>query len=137
MNNAEELVEVYLTLRKAREKLKAEYEAQDVDLKADMAKIERALLTLCDETGANGLRTTQGIVIRQLKERFFCTDWGNFKKFVEAEGSLDLLERRINQRNFKEFMAERQNDGLPPGVNVLREYDITVRKATNQSETSV
>ena len=85
----------------------------------------------------SGLKTLHGTVIRQVKDRFFCTDWDNFKKFVETEGSIDLLERRIHQSNFKAFMAERQGDGLPPGVNVLREFDITVRKATTPSETSV
>jgi hypothetical protein len=34
-------------------------------------------------------------------------------------------------------MAERQGDGLPPGVNVLREFDIVVRKSSSTSESSV
>lgn len=130
MNNAEQLVETYLTLRREREKIKADYEAQDGMLKSDMEKLEAALLDICNTTNVNGLRTAHGTVMRQIKERFFCTDWDNFKKFIESEGSLDLLERRINQRNFKEFMTERKDDGLPPGVNVLREFDIVVRKAS-------
>jgi hypothetical protein len=102
-----------------------------------MEGIEAALLDVCNKTNVNGLKTQYGSVTRQVKDRFFCTDWDNFKKFVEAEGSLDLLERRIHQRNFKEFMAERQGDGLPPGVNVLREFDIVVRKSSSTSESSV
>ena len=92
---------------------------------------------LRNTTNVNGLRTHHGTVTRQVKERYFCTDWDNFKKFVETEGSIDLLERRIHQRNFKEFMSERSGDGLPPGVNALREFDIVVRKASSTSETSV
>jgi hypothetical protein len=137
MDNVEALVETYLTLRRERETLKAQYESQDSELKKDMEGIEAALLDVCNKTNVNGLKTQYGSVTRQVKDRFFCTDWDNFKKFVEAEGSLDLLERRIHQRNFKEFMAERQGDGLPPGVNVLREFDIVVRKASSTSETSV
>lgn len=137
MDNVEALVETYLTLRRERETLKAQYESQDSELKKDMEGIEAALLDVCNRTNVNGLKTQHGSVTRQVKDRFFCTDWDNFKKFVEAEGSLDLLERRIHQRNFKEFMAERQGDGLPPGVNVLREFDIVVRKASSTSETSV
>jgi hypothetical protein len=137
MDNVEALVETYLTLRRERETLKAQYESQDAELKKDMEGIEAALLDVCNRTNVNGLKTQYGSVTRQVKDRFFCTDWDNFKKFVEAEGSLDLLERRIHQRNFKEFMAERQGDGLPPGVNVLREFDIVVRKASSTSETSV
>jgi hypothetical protein len=126
-----------LTLRRERETLKAQYEAGDSELKKDMEGIEAALLDVCNKTNVNGLKTQYGSVTRQVKDRFFCTDWDNFKKFVEAEGSLDLLERRIHQRNFKEFMAERQGDGLPPGVNVLREFDIVVRKSSSTSESSV
>jgi hypothetical protein len=137
MDNVESLVQTYLTLRKEREMLKAEYESEDSELKQDMECIEAALLDVCNKTNVNGLKTRHGSVTRQVKDRFFCTDWDNFKKFVEAEGSLDLLERRIHQRNFKEFMSERKGDGLPPGVNVLREFDIVVRKASSTSETSV
>jgi hypothetical protein len=137
MDNVEVLVETYLTLRRAREMLKTEYESKDSELKQDMEHIESALLDVCNKTNVNGLKTQHGTVTRQVKDRFFCTDWDNFKKFVEAEGSLDLLERRIHQRNFKEFMSERKGDGLPPGVNVLREFDIVVRKASSTSETSV
>lgn len=137
MADANSLVEIYLTIRREREKLKAEYEKQDGELKEDMEKIEATLLSICNEQNVSGLKTPHGTVTKSVKERFFCTDWDNFKKFVETEGSLDLLERRIHQKNFKEFMQGREQDGLPPGVNALREYDITVRKASSTSEISV
>ena len=137
MTDAESLVTDYLTIRKEREKLKALFEEQDGQLKAALEGIEAALLDLCNQTGTSGLKTLHGTVTRQVKDRFFCTDWDNFKKFVETEGSLDLLERRIHQKNFKEFMTGREGKGLPPGVNSLREYDIVVRKASATSETTV
>lgn len=137
MNDAEVLVQTYLTLRREREKIKADYEQRDETLKIDMEKIEGALLEMCNASNVNGLRTSLGTVTRQVKERFFCTDWDTFKGFIETEGSVDLLERRIHQRNFKEFMAERKDKSLPPGVNALREYDIVVRKAPTPSEATV
>ena len=137
MNDTEELVQDYLEIRKLREGLKARYESEDEELKDAMAEIEAAMLAICNESNMNGFRTTYGTVTRQVKERYFCTDWDNFKKFVEQEGSIDLLERRIHQRNFKEFMTERAGEGLPPGVNALREFDIVVRKASSTSESLV
>jgi hypothetical protein len=137
MNDTEELVSDYLEIRKLRESLKARYEAEDEQFKDAMAEIEAAMLSICNESNMNGFRTTNGTVTRQVKERYFCTDWDNFKKFVELEGSIDLLERRIHQRNFKEFMTERAGEGLPPGVNALREFDIVVRKASSTSESLV
>ena len=137
MSDAESLVEDYLTVRREREKLKARFDEQDKELKTALESIEAALLEICNQTGASGLKTVHGTVTRQVKDRFFCTDWDNFKKFVENEGSIDLLERRIHQKNFKEFMTGREGRGLPPGVNSLREYDIVVRKASAISETTV
>jgi hypothetical protein len=137
VNDTEELVSDYLEIRRMRESLKANYESQDEELKDAMESIKEALLAICNENNQNGFKTDSGTVTRQVKERYFCTDWDNFRKFVENEGSIDLLERRIHQRNFKEFMSERVGDGLPPGVNALREYDIVVRKASSTSETLV
>ena len=137
MSNTEELVSDYLEIRKVREHLKAEYESKDDEFKEAMETIKGALLAICNENNQNGFKTDSGTVTRQVKDRFYCTDWDNFKKFVEQEGSIDLLERRIHQKNFKEFMSERAGDGLPPGINNLREYDIVVRKATSTSETLV
>lgn len=137
MDNAGELVEIYLTIRKKRETLKAEFDSADRALKDDLEKIEAALLSICNQTNTDGLKTAHGTVSRQVKDRYTCSDWDNFKKFVETEGSIDLLERRIHQTNFKQFMTERAGDGLPPGVNVMREYAITVYKPRASSNFSV
>jgi hypothetical protein len=137
MDNAGELVEIYLAIRKKRETLKAEFDSADRALKDDLEKIEAALLSICNQTNTDGLKTAHGTVSRQVKDRYTCSDWDNFKKFVETEGSIDLLERRIHQTNFKQFMTERAGDGLPPGVNVMREYAITVYKPRASSNFSV
>jgi len=131
MNNAEELVADYIEMRKAREALKADYESEDAEIKDAMEEIKAALLSICTETNTNGLKTSSGTVTRQVKERFFCTDWDAFKNFIETEASIDLLERRISQKNFKEFMEGRE--GLPVGINAMREYDIVIRKASVSS----
>jgi hypothetical protein len=133
MNNAEELVADFIEIRRAREKLKSDYEAEDEELKNAMESIKAALLAICNDTSVNGLKTSSGTVTRQVKERFFCTDWDEFKKFIETEGSIDLLERRISQKNFKEFMNDRE--ALPVGINAMREYDIIVRKASTSVTT--
>ena len=137
MNNTEELVADYLEIRRLREVLKADYDKNDEDLKEAIDAIKVAILAICNENNQNGFKTDSGTVTRQVKDRYYCTDWENFKKFIEVEGSIDLLERRIHQKNFKEFISERASEGLPPGINNLREYDIVVRKASSTSETLV
>ena len=127
----DELVKIYLTIRNEREKLKSGWEVEDGALEQEMKLLEQSMLTVCNDTNASSIRTESGTVIRSLKERFTTNDWDNFKKFVLDNEAIDLLERRIHQGNFKEFMAEHQGEGLPPGVNVMREFTIVVRKPSN------
>jgi hypothetical protein len=129
--NLNELVKIYLTIRTEREKLKASWEVKDGELEQEMKLLEQSMLTVCNDTNASSIRTESGTVIRSLKERFTTNDWDNFKKFVLDNEAIDLLERRIHQGNFKEFMAEHQGEGLPPGVNVMKEFTIVVRKPSN------
>lgn len=131
MANVEELVKIYLTIRGEREKILREYEAQDKELKKELQTIEQQLLSMCNDTGTNGFKTSSGTVSRKLNERFYCNDWDNFRKFVVENDAVELLERRIHQGNFKEFIAGKEQEGLPPGVNVMREFSVTVRKPSS------
>ena len=106
----------------------AEYDAKDRDLANDLISIEQALLNSCNEIGADSMRTEFGTVIKSTRENFVCGDWDNFKKFVLANEAVELLQQRIHQSNFKEFLSGREDEGLPPGISTMREFKITVRK---------
>jgi len=131
--NTDQLVETFITLRNERDRMRNEWEAEDAKIKEEMTTLEQALLAICNEANATSIKTDKGTVIRKLNERFFCSDWDNFRDYVLEHQALELLERRIHQGNFKEFIAEREAEGLPPGVNVMREYGVTVRKPTSVS----
>lgn len=128
--NTEELVEAFIAIRSQRDRLLQEYEAADKALKAESVQIEMTLLNVCNSINADSIKTSHGTVMRKLNERFFCQDWDNFYKFVLDNEAVQLLERRIHQGNFKEFMKDHEGDGLPPGVNVMREYGVSVRKVS-------
>jgi len=130
MKDMNELVKAYLTIRNEREKIESEYKERDVQLKADMAVLEQEMLAGCNEMKVESLRTDSGTVIKSLKERFTCADRDNFNKFVLETGAVELFAAHLHQSNFKEFMSERHHEGLPPGVNVMREFTITVKKPT-------
>jgi len=130
MNDMEELVKTYLTIRNERDRIESEFKEQDAALKAEMIMLEQAMLSGCNEIKADSIKTPHGTVIKSLKERFTCSDRDNFNKFVLENSAVELFEGRLHQSNFKEFMSERHSDGLPPGVNVMREFTITVRKPT-------
>ena len=130
--NTEELVEAYLNLRTQRELLQQKYEAEDALLKEDMMKLETAMLEVCNSINADSIKTSHGTVMRKINERFFCQDWDGFYKYVLDNEAVQLLERRIHQGNFKQHLKDIEGDGLPPGVNVMREFGVTVRRSNKE-----
>jgi len=127
-----ELVEIYLEIRTKRDEIKRQYEAHDLELKSDLEELEAAMMNVCNEMNVNSINTNHGTIIRKLNERYVCSDWDNFRQFVLENEAVDLFEKRIHQGNFKQFMEDHKDDGLPPGINVMREFDISVRKATKK-----
>ena len=80
--NTEQLVDAYIAIRNERERLTKEYEARDRELEDDMGKIKVELLKICNDVGADTIRTSSGTIMRKLNERFYCSDWDVFRKFV-------------------------------------------------------
>ena len=127
---ANALVTTYLAIRQERQKLAKKYEQEDGVFKDQLSRLEEAMLTTCNDIGAETLRTENGTIVKTLKENYICGDWDNFKKYVLENQALELLQQRISQTNFKEFIGTREEEGLPPGIRTMREFKITVRKPT-------
>jgi len=128
--DAKDLAAAYIKIRTERDILKREYESKDSELKADMDELETLMLAFCNELNADSIKTDEGTIMRQVKERYSCTDWDSFYNFVLEYRIPQVLEKRIHQGNFKEFMSDRE--GLPEGVNVAKEYGISVRKPSSK-----
>ena len=129
--NLEELVKIYLTIRNERERIEAEWKVGNNVLIADMKALEAKMLDTCNQNDAGSISTANGTIVRRLYERYTVSDGDSFRKFVLQNGAVDLFEGRIHQGNFKEFIAENIGDGLPPGVNVMKEFTVIVRKPSN------
>ena len=110
----EKLVKTYVAIRDERNKLTREFEAKDKDLANDLVSIEQALLSSCNEIGADSIRTGFGTVIKSTKENFVCGDWVNFKQYIKDNDAIEILQQRIHQGNLKEFLGSREDEGLPP-----------------------
>ncbi|RPJ30039.1 MAG: hypothetical protein EHM17_17405 [Verrucomicrobiaceae bacterium] len=93
-----------------------------------METIEQELLEICKATGQDGGKTTYGSFSKTIKTRYWTNDWDNMYGFIKENDVPQILERRIHQGNFKEFM-EANPDKLPVGLNVDSKYSITVRRA--------
>jgi hypothetical protein len=125
--NAEQLVIVYIKMRDARQKLQKDYDDADNRIKEQQDQVTQALLELCKETGADGLRTTAGNVFRTVKTRYWTSDWGNMKAFIKEHDAMELLEQRVHQTNMKAFLEENPTL-MPPGMNIDSRYSVTVRR---------
>ena len=125
--NAEQLVSVYIKMRDKRQQLQREYDEADGRIKEQQDAVTQALLEICKEQGAEGLRTPAGSVFRTVKTRYWTSDWSSMKEFIKEHDAFELLEQRVHQTNMKSFLEENP-DKLPPGLNVDSKYSITVRR---------
>ena len=125
--NAEQLVTIYIKMRDARVKLQREFDEADGKIKEQQEQVTQALLEMCKETGAEGLRTPAGSVFKTIKTRYWTSDWGSMKQFIKDHDAIDLMEQRVHQTNMKNFLEENPTL-MPPGMNVDSRYSITVRR---------
>lgn len=126
--DASKLVKTYIKMRDAKAALEREYEEKINDLSEQMSVIEQALLDICKTTGQDGGKTEFGSFTRTVKTRYWTNDWDSMFTFIRENDAVELLEKRIHQGNFKEFL-ENNPDKMPAGVNVDSKYAITVRRA--------
>jgi hypothetical protein len=120
------LVSAYIRIRDARADLKRKYEEEDGELKTKLEAIEQKLLDLAQEHGLDSLKTPYGTASKTVRTRYWAPDWESFTKFLDEHGSYDLLERRIHQTNFQQFL--KSNPDIQPPVNADSRYAITVRR---------
>jgi ribosomal protein L4 len=124
------LAKVYLKIRASKQKLTKEYEASLADLEQQREEIASVMRENMKMLGLKSVRTDYGTVIMSVKTRYETTDWESFHKFVVENDAVDLLERRIAQKNMAKYLEDNP-DKLPPGLNSDSKYDVTVRKPTN------
>lgn len=126
--DANKLVQVYVKIRDAKAAKQKEMEAELATLDAQLEAIETELLELCKATGQDGGKTQFGSFRRSVKTRYWTSDWDSMYRFIKEHDMPELLERRVSQTTFKEFLQENP-DKMPQGMNVDSRYAITVTRA--------
>lgn len=125
--DAASLTRIYRKIRDRKAELSAEFKKQEAELDEELKQVERLLLDIMNQTGATGLKNEYGSVNKVIKERFWSTDWDEFKRFAKQHDALDLFEQRIAQKNMAAFV--KQNPTLiPAGLQVDRKYAVHVVK---------
>jgi len=125
--SAEELSEQIRLCNTAMKNIKA-----DADKKINMISekkriLDEQALQLCKNLGCSSIKTKSGTIVRSIKQRHIVNDKHSFNKFVLENGEIGLLQTRVHESNMKTFLEENP-DKFPPGVDILKEFVVVVRK---------
>lgn len=120
---ADQLTAIYIKMRNAvRDK-----EEEIKEIKAQQEKITEQMMKLCEEQNLDSLRTSAGTISRRVRTTYWPSDWEKMHRFLKDNDALHLLEKRISSLAMKEFL-ESNPDVAPPGLQINRQYSITVLK---------
>lgn len=123
--SVDKLVDMYI---KIRDKVR-EHEEQISHYKKQLQVVSDKMLDFCTADNLSSIRTPKGTIIRRMSCRYWTNDWDAMYKFIHEQNAAFLLEKRINNTMFKEFL-EHNPELVPPGLQATNEYVISVRKPT-------
>ena len=125
----DKLAKVYRRIYAAIQEKTKEFETQLEALKQQQDEVKDAIKEQLLELGSTSVKTPDGTIILSKKTRYYTDDWDSFKTFAKENDVLDLFEKRIAQKNMATYLEENPNK-IPPGLNSVSEYAVTVRKPT-------
>ena len=122
-----EIVQKYIQLRDAKSKLKEEYTAKVEKVDAAMLKIEVAILSHLEQTGADSIGTEFGTAYKATKTSATVSDWDEVLAFIQSNEMWNMLEHRVSKKAVEEFRNE--NNDLPPGIRWGEEVTVQIRRS--------
>ncbi len=123
------LAKVYLKIRAHLGELTKAYETEAETIKAKQHEVALAMKDIMQATGQKSAKTDHGTIILSTKTRYVAQDWDAMKRFIIDHDAVDLLEKRIAQKNMSEFL-EANPGTIPAGLNTLTEVDVSVRRSS-------
>ena len=123
----DKLAKTYLRIRAERSMLSAKYKEEDGNLIRQLDVIKQAMLDHCEDHNVESVRTSEGLFFRSTKKKYWVSEWDAIHKLIVEENAPQLLDKRINQANMKEFLEENP-DLKPEGLEIEEEVTISVRK---------
>ena len=125
--NAEKLTRIYLKIKDKRAELSAKFKEEDSALVDQLDKVKKALLEYCEEQGVDSVKTSAGLFYRSARTRYWTSDWSSMHEFILENEVPELLDKRVNQSNMKQYLEENP-DQVPKGLNVDSEYIVSVMR---------
>ena len=121
------LAKAYLRIRAERSVLSAQFKEQDGELIRKLDRLKQAMLDHCEVHNVESVRTSEGLFFRSTKKKYWVSEWDAMHKLIVEENAPQLLDKRINQANMREFLEENP-DLKPEGLEIEEELTISVRK---------
>ena len=123
----DKLANTYLRIRAERSMLSAKYKEEDGKLIRQMDTVKQAMLDHCEAHNVESVRTSEGLFFRSTKKKYWVSEWDAMHRLIVEENAPQLLDKRINQANMREFLEENP-DLKPEGLEIEEEVTISVRK---------
>lgn len=127
MPSMDKLAEVYIKIRTKKQEITKELEGKIEELDGQLKEIASAMKEQLVAAGGSSLKTNHGTIYLTKKQRFYPMDWEAFNKWVLEVGAIELLEKRIAQKNTEQWLEDNPNNP-PPGLQCEAEMTVTVRK---------
>jgi len=129
--NLDRVVQAFNAIKDARTAKRHVWEAEDLALAQDQDQLKVLMLDMLNQIGGKSIATDHGTIYRTEKVRPSAADWNTVYAWIMADPErFELLEKRLKATFVKQYMDD--NDGvIPPGVNVHREYEVAVRRASS------
>lgn len=121
-----QLVEVYLSMRTALDKLADEYSTAKAKILLDQEKVEDELFKTLQETNTTSLRTEHGTVFTTKQTSIKIADWQIFFEHLKKKKRWELLKHAASKDAVLAYMEETKQP--VPGIDMSQRLQISVRR---------
>jgi len=128
----EDIERIMKAIIEIREKI-ATHENEIKKMREEKSELDAILIEACRVLKSDSLKNEVGTLTRRVKKRYWTTDWPSMYKFIKEKDLIEFMEKRLNQTNIKEYIAENP-DELPPGLSTSSEYTVSMRKNRSYEE---
>ena len=123
----DKLAKAYIKIRAERSALSAQFKETDGELSRKLDRLKQAMLEHCERHKVESVRTSEGLFFRSKKTKYWTSDWDAMHNFIKEHNVPELLDKRLNQTNIREFLEENPTL-VPDALNTETELVISVRK---------
>jgi len=118
----DDCVALYVETRDKIKALEAEHKAQLAPYREALVEVERLIMTLLNDTGAESMKTAHGTAYKASWTKASVRDWQAVLDYAVENERYDLFERRVSKQVVEEL-------GEVPGVELERGVRVNVRRS--------